>query len=89
MMFSAREIDSREALAMGLVNHVFPSDQLDGNTRELAMRIAANAPGALRWTNRITNGNVGRSLQDTLTAERAQHPGLGLEFHARAQRTQR
>jgi enoyl-CoA hydratase len=87
MMFSARDIEAPEALAMGLVNHVFPSGQFEVRTRELARRIAANAPGALRWTKRIINENVGRSPQDALATERSQHPGLGPEFHARIQRT--
>jgi enoyl-CoA hydratase/carnithine racemase len=44
IFFSARQFDSAEARAMGLVNRVLPDDQLESYVREQAATIAANAP---------------------------------------------
>jgi enoyl-CoA hydratase len=41
-------IDAQTALALGLVNHVVPADQLETKTMELANRIAEKSPVALR-----------------------------------------
>src|SRR6266566_1600053 len=40
-------IDAKTALAIGLVNHVVPADQLDVRTMDIANRIAEKAPIAL------------------------------------------
>jgi enoyl-CoA hydratase len=40
-------IDARTALAIGLVNHVVPADQLNARTMDIANRIAEKAPIAL------------------------------------------
>lgn len=40
-------IDARTALAIGLVNHVVPADQLEAKTMEIANRIADKGPIAL------------------------------------------
>ncbi|MNY50282.1 Methylmalonyl-CoA decarboxylase [compost metagenome] len=42
-----------EALAIGLVNHLVPSDGLEAAGLELAARIAANAPVAVRRTKAL------------------------------------
>jgi len=44
IFFSARQYDSAEARAMGLVNGVLPDADLEAQTREHADTIAANAP---------------------------------------------
>lgn len=44
ILFSARRLSDREALAIGLVNRVVPDGELEGAVRELAAQIAANAP---------------------------------------------
>src|SRR3989441_736363 len=41
-------IDAQTALALGLVNHVVPADQLETKTMEIANRIAEKSPIALR-----------------------------------------
>jgi enoyl-CoA hydratase len=40
-------IDAKTAHAIGLVNHVFPADQLQAKTMEIANRIAGKSPVAL------------------------------------------
>ncbi len=44
ILFTARLFDTEEALRMGLVNAVFPKADLEHRVRELAGKIAGNAP---------------------------------------------
>lgn len=44
MLFSARFLDTKEALSRGLVNFVVEGAQLEQHVRDYAARIAANAP---------------------------------------------
>jgi enoyl-CoA hydratase len=48
LMFTGMRIDSKEALRIGLVDRVIPTDQLLGETIELATTIATNAPLAIK-----------------------------------------
>jgi enoyl-CoA hydratase len=44
IFFTARQFDAAEAQAMGLVNRVVPTDELEASVRDYAGMIAANAP---------------------------------------------
>lgn len=44
IFFTARQLDAREALAMGLVNRVVPTAELETYVQNYAETIAANAP---------------------------------------------
>jgi enoyl-CoA hydratase/carnithine racemase len=48
IFFTARRFSADEALAMGLVNGVYPKAELEDRVRETASRIAANAPLTVR-----------------------------------------
>jgi len=48
LILTGEIIDARTAYAFGLVNHVFPADQLEQKTIEMANRIAEKGPIALR-----------------------------------------
>ena len=48
LLFTGRRFTAQEALAMGLVNRVYPSSELDGEMRTLAETIAGNAPMTIR-----------------------------------------
>ena len=48
MILSGEIISADAALAIGLVNHVVPADQLETKTMEIANRIAEKSPVALR-----------------------------------------
>ena len=52
IFFTARRYAADEALAMGLVNRVFPKLELDAAVSEIADRIAGNAPLTLRAVKR-------------------------------------
>jgi len=47
LILSGEIIDAKTAHAIGLVNHVFPADQLQAKTMEIANRIAGKSPVAL------------------------------------------
>ncbi len=53
MAFTGETIDAATALAMGLVSEVVAPERLMAAARELAARIAANPPHALRLTKRL------------------------------------
>jgi len=48
IFFTARRFRADEALRMGLVNGVLPKAKLEGHVREVARRVAENAPLTLR-----------------------------------------
>lgn len=47
MILTGEIIDAQTAFQIGLVNHVFPADQLEAKTLEIANRIAEKSPVAL------------------------------------------
>lgn len=53
LVFTGRDVEMGEALAIGLVNHVVQADRLEAVGIELAERIAANAPVAVRRTKAL------------------------------------
>ncbi|QQO20849.1 enoyl-CoA hydratase/isomerase family protein [Bradyrhizobium diazoefficiens] len=48
LMYTGMRIDCSEALRIGLVERVFPDDQLWGETMEIAQTISGNAPLAIK-----------------------------------------
>jgi len=72
IFFSARQYDSGEARAMGLVNSVLPDDQLEGYVREHADTIAANAPLTVNSVKFI----VGEALKNESERDLAQCANL-------------
>ncbi len=59
VLFTARRYTAAEALALGLVNRVFPKAELEARVRELAGTIAENAPLTLQST-KIVVRELGR-----------------------------
>jgi enoyl-CoA hydratase/carnithine racemase len=51
--FTGRTLSADESLALGLVNHVVPADELASFSATLAGEIAANAPLAVRAIKRM------------------------------------
>ena len=60
IFFTARQFDSEEARAMGLVNRVVPEAELEGYVKSCAETIAANAPLTVKAVKYI----VGEALKD-------------------------
>jgi enoyl-CoA hydratase len=53
LLFTGRMISAEEAHALGLVNRIVASDEIENGVRTLASQIAANAPLTIRATKEI------------------------------------
>ena len=67
MIYAARNIKADEALRVGLVNAVYPADQLMDEAMKLADRIAKNAPIAVRQCKKAINMGLQMDI-DSATA---------------------
>jgi enoyl-CoA hydratase/carnithine racemase len=68
ILFTAREFDAREALAMGLVNRVLEAASLEAHVRATATRIADNAPLTISSVKRIVT-DLGRAPSERSPVE--------------------
>ena len=64
MIFTARHVEAREALAWGLVNEVVPAEVLDSRTQELAQAIATAPPLTLRVSKEAVRRVINRLLPE-------------------------
>ena len=71
MIFSADPIDAQEAYRTGLVDGVYPAEQLMDEAMKLAKKIAARAPIAICNAKRAVNIGRDVSLEQGLRAELA------------------
>ena len=71
LLFSARIVEAPEAHRIGLLNHLVPADQLRAKTMELATMIAANRRDAVMGIKALMLQDMGRTLEEQWTAERA------------------
>ena len=55
LLYTADIIDAGEALRIGMINRVYPDDELEEQTLRYARRVAAIAPEALRTTKASIN----------------------------------
>jgi enoyl-CoA hydratase/carnithine racemase len=69
LILSARPFSADEALRWGLVNEVFPADQLLDAVLQTAQRIAANAPIAVRQARQAIHRGLQMSIADGLAFE--------------------
>ena len=72
MIYTGRRLTAQQALAIGLVNEVYPLEQLMDSARELAARIAANAPVAIC----VSKVAINRAFEEPLTAGLAEEARL-------------
>ena len=59
-------IDAAEALRLGLVNYVVPSEELEAKTSELLSKFRELSATALEHTKRAIDAGQGRSLDSAL-----------------------
>ena len=71
ILFAARRYDADEALAMGIVNRVLPSEALDDETRNLAEAIAGNAPLTVAAAKRAVDAVLRDPAERNLDAVQA------------------
>ena len=69
LIFSARTVKAPEALEMGLVNAVYPAEELLPAARKLAERIARNAPIAVRACKAAMNEGIDLDMDQAVDAE--------------------
>lgn len=70
MLLTGDRIDANEALRIGLVSRVVAADRLAGDAMEIAARIAANAPLAVRAVKRLVYDGLDMPLPQATRHER-------------------
>ena len=69
LLFTGRTVDAEEALRIGLVNMVVPSDALDDEAERLAVRIAGNSLSSLRAIKMLINYGLNEGYEVGLKEE--------------------
>ena len=69
MIYTARNIKADEALRIGLVNAVYPADELYAAAEKLASTIAANAPIAVRACKKAINEGAAKPIEQAVVCE--------------------
>ena len=69
MIYSARNIKADEAYRIGLVNNVYPAEELMPAAKKLASIIAANAPIAVRDCKKAINDGLDEAMDDAIVIE--------------------
>ena len=75
LLLTARMVGAEEALQMGLVNRVVPSDKLMAESEQLLRTILTNGPLAVRLCIEAVDAGLEMSLEEALLLE-ANHFGL-------------
>lgn len=70
MLLTGDSVDAAEALRIGLVSKVVPAAQLQQAAESIALRIAANAPLAVRAVKRLVLSGLDLPLPQALESER-------------------
>lgn len=76
MIFRAQPISAAEALTLGLVNDVFPGDELLDQCTAIAEQISQNGPIALAQAKRAVNQGLQCSLDQGLQIEQLCYAGV-------------
>ena len=69
LIFSARTVKAAEALEIGLVNAVYPPEELLPAAKKLAERIARNAPIAIRACKAAMNEGIDLPMDEAVDTE--------------------
>lgn len=75
LLLLGREFDANEALAMGLVNAVFPSSELLAQAMEPVAQLAAQPPEAIRVTKELIRGRDRAGIAEAMQVEFEQFMG--------------
>ena len=71
LILTGDRIPAAEALRIGLVDEVFPHDQLESKTLEIANRIAEKSPVAVRLAKQAVKASVRMGLEEGLRYEQS------------------
>lgn len=69
MIYTAKNIRAEEALRIGLVNAVYPQEELMDAAEKMASQIAANAPIAVRASKRAISEGASREISEAVAVE--------------------
>ena len=69
LIYTARNIKAEQAKAIGLVNDVYPQDELLDQAKKLASMIAANAPIAVRNCKKAINDGLDADMDAAIVIE--------------------
>jgi enoyl-CoA hydratase len=69
ILFTCRNIKADEALEIGLVSAVYPSESLMEEALKIAARIASHAPIAVRNIKKVVNEGLDMSIDDAIKRE--------------------
>lgn len=69
LIFTCDIIDANEAYRLGIVNHVVPAEELMDYCKDMAKRIAANAPLAIALAKQVINVGMDVSLDSGVQFE--------------------
>ncbi len=69
LIYTARNIKADEAYRIGLVNAVYPQEELMGAAQKMAAGIAKNAPIAVRNCKKAINDGLDACMDDALVIE--------------------
>ena len=66
LILACTRIDAAEALRIGLVNHVYPNDDLLNAATELAQRVADLPPLGVKHAKKCINSDLNRQMSESL-----------------------
>lgn len=69
MLYAGTKVKADEALILGLVNAVYPADELMGAAMKLAEKIARNAPIAVRASKKAVNDGLQVNIDEAIVIE--------------------
>lgn len=69
MLYAGTKVKAEEALSLGLVNAVYPADELMGAAMKLAEKIARNAPIAVRASKKAVNDGLQVNIDEAIVIE--------------------
>lgn len=69
LIYAANNIKAEEALRIGLVNHVYPLENLMDEAMKLAGKIARNAPIAVRASKKAINTGIDTDMDRAIIVE--------------------
>ena len=69
LIYTAQNIKAPEALAIGLVQAVYPAEELMPQAMKMAARIASNAPIAVRACKKAINEGLELGMDDAIVLE--------------------
>ena len=69
MILTGEMIDAREALRIGLVNKIVPSEKLEETALHMAREMASKGPVAVRYAKEAINKGIDMTLEQGLRLE--------------------